>query len=43
MRRFDHPNIIKMYEVYEGEFHIYMVLEFLNGGELFDRIVKKGN
>lgn len=42
MRQLDHPNIIKMNEVYEGEFHIYIVLELLKGGELFDRIVKKG-
>lgn len=43
MRRMNHRNIIKMYEVYEGEFHIYIVLELLKGGELFDRIIKKGN
>lgn len=43
MRILDHPNIIKLYEVYEGDFHIYLVLELLNGGELFDRIVKTGH
>lgn len=43
MRRLNHKNIIKMYEVYEGEYHIYIVLELLKGGELFDRIVKKGS
>ena len=35
----DHPNILKLYEVYEGEYHIYLVLELLKGGELFDRII----
>ena len=43
MRNLNHPNIIKLYEVYEGEFHIYLVLELLKGGELFDRIIKKGH
>ncbi len=43
MRNMNHPNIIKLYEVYEGEFHIYLVLELLKGGELFDRIIKKGH
>ena len=32
-----------MNEVYEGENHIYLVMDLLTGGELFDRIVKKGN
>lgn len=39
----DNPNIIKLYEVYEGEYHIYLVMELLNGGELFDRIMNKGH
>lgn len=37
-----HENIIKLYEVYESDNHIYLVQELLNGGELFDRIIKKG-
>ena len=43
MRNLNHPNVIKLYEVYEGEFHVYLVLELLKGGELFDRIIKKGH
>ena len=43
MRNLNHPNIIKLYEVYEGQYHIYLVLELLKGGELFDRIIKKGH
>lgn len=27
----NHPNILKLYEVYEGEYHIYLVLELLKG------------
>ena len=29
MRLLNHPNIIKLEEVYEGEGHIYLVLELL--------------
>jgi len=36
----DHKNIIKLHEVYEGEQHIYLVLDLLKGGELFDRITE---
>lgn len=42
MRRLDNNNIIKLYEVHENENFIYLVLELLHGGELFERIIKKG-
>ena len=42
MRKLEHENIIKLYEVYESDNHVYLVLELLHGGELFERIVKKG-
>ena len=32
MRSLTHPNIIQLYEVYEGEEHIYFVLDLLTGG-----------
>lgn len=41
MRNLDHPNIIKLYEVYETDNHINLVLELLKGGELFDKILQK--
>lgn len=37
-----HPNIIRLYEIYETSSHIYMVLELVTGGELFERIVDRG-
>ena len=41
LRTVDHPNIIKLYEFYEESDKFYMVTELMEGGELFDRIVKK--
>lgn len=35
----DHPNIIRMEGLYESKTHMYIVMEKLNGGELFERIV----
>ena len=54
MKKIDHPNIIKLFEVYEDARNIYLVMEFFflriilhvrlcEGGELFDRIVDKGH
>jgi calcium/calmodulin-dependent protein kinase I len=37
----DHPNVVKMHEVFDEEDYLYIVLELMNGGELFDRIVEK--
>ena len=43
MRDLSHPNVIKLYEVYEGKSHLYLVMELLTGGELFKAIVKEEN
>nr|CAB3460128.1 unnamed protein product [Digitaria exilis] len=37
-----HPNVVRLHEVAASKTKIYMVLEFVNGGELFDRIAIKG-
>lgn len=43
LRKLDHPNIIKLHEVYETGNHIYMVQTYLKGGDLFDTILSKGS
>ena len=40
MRSLDHPNIIKFHESYIDHRYVHIVMEYCNGGELFDRIVE---
>ena len=40
LKKMDHPNIIKLYEVYESERSLYLVMEECKGGEIFDRIIQ---
>lgn len=37
--RLHHPNIVKLYEVYETENAIYLIMELLSGGELYTRLI----
>lgn len=36
----EHPNVVKFYEAYETDEKLYLVLELMQGGELFDRIIE---
>ncbi|GMP71781.1 hypothetical protein CsSME_00030058 [Camellia sinensis var. sinensis] len=42
MKLIRHPNVIRMYEVMASKTKIFIVLEFVTGGELFDKISGKG-
>lgn len=37
-----HDHVVELVGAYEGSKHVYIVMELLAGGELFDRIVEKG-
>jgi len=41
MRKLNHKSLIKLYEMYESENSIYLVLELIKGGELIKRIAKE--
>ena len=40
LTKLDHPNIVKYYETYVDEKYIYLVMEYIDGGELFEKIAK---
>ncbi|XP_070138430.1 calcium/calmodulin-dependent protein kinase type 1 isoform X2 [Drosophila bipectinata] len=43
LRRLTHPNIVQLLETFEDKLKVYLVMELVTGGELFDRIVEKGS
>ena len=42
MHKVHHPHCVQLVEMFETKKKIWMVMELLTGGELFDRIVSKG-
>jgi len=36
----DHPHIAWLYDVYESKNHLHLVMECMEGGELFDRLIE---
>ncbi|KAL7427659.1 hypothetical protein ACHAXH_002292 [Discostella pseudostelligera] len=42
LRSLRHPNIIQLYDVFITQDKIYIIMEFMSGGELFDYVVQKG-
>jgi serine/threonine protein kinase len=42
LRTFTHENIVKCLDSHEDSQNIYAVLEYVNGGELYEKIVKDG-
>lgn len=42
LKNLTHPNILRLFEVFEDKKYIYLVTEYCEGGELFDEIVSRG-
>ncbi|KAJ8521581.1 hypothetical protein ONZ45_g1760 [Pleurotus djamor] len=42
MKLIDHPNIMKLYDVWETSTDLYLILEYVKGGELFEYLCNKG-
>ncbi|PWN37814.1 Pkinase-domain-containing protein, partial [Meira miltonrushii] len=42
MKLIEHPNVLGLMDVYETSKELYLILEYVAGGELFDYLVSKG-
>uniref|UniRef100_A0AAQ4RMW9 Calcium/calmodulin-dependent protein kinase 1Da n=1 Tax=Gasterosteus aculeatus aculeatus TaxID=481459 RepID=A0AAQ4RMW9_GASAC len=42
LRRIKHENIVALEDIHESPDHLYLIMQLVSGGELFDRIVEKG-
>ncbi|XP_030004443.1 calcium/calmodulin-dependent protein kinase type 1D [Sphaeramia orbicularis] len=42
LRKIKHENIVALEDIYESPDHLYLIMQLVSGGELFDRIVEKG-
>ncbi|TVY35656.1 Serine/threonine-protein kinase [Lachnellula subtilissima] len=42
MKLIQHPNIMRLYDIWENRTEIYLVLEYVDNGELFERITSSG-
>lgn len=43
LEKLRHPNIVNLIDCYESESKLCVVMELLQGGQLFDRIIQKGS
>lgn len=42
MKLLNHPNVLRLYDVWETDSNLYMVLEYAEKGELFNLLVERG-
>ncbi|KAF9910088.1 hypothetical protein BX616_010973 [Lobosporangium transversale] len=42
MKLINHPHVIRLHDVYETEKELFLVMEYVSGGELFEYLVNKG-
>lgn len=43
LSKLSHPNIMQIYEFFDDNKYFYIVSEYCQGGELFDKIIEKGS
>ncbi|XP_070558242.1 calcium/calmodulin-dependent protein kinase type 1D-like [Ptychodera flava] len=43
LRKCNHPNIVRLTDIHENKSTVFLVMQLVSGGELFDRIVEKGS
>ena len=43
LNKLDHPNIVKYFETYDDTKYIYLVMEYISGCQLFDKITQQDN
>ena len=41
LNRLDHPNIVNYFETYDDKKYLYLVMEYVKGMEMFDKISNK--
>ncbi|KAL1644514.1 serine/threonine-protein kinase gin4 [Didymella pomorum] len=42
MKLLDHPNIVRLYDIWENRDELYLIMEYVEGGELFSYIHEQG-
>ena len=40
MKLIEHHNVLQLYDVYESKKNLFLVLEYVGGGELFEYLVQ---
>eukprot|EP00743_Colponemidia_sp_Colp-15_P001942 GILK01002114.1.p1 GENE.GILK01002114.1~~GILK01002114.1.p1 ORF type:complete len:470 (+),score=51.67 GILK01002114.1:200-1609(+) len=43
LKTIHHPHIVSLKEIFETRTHMYIVMELLSGGQLFDRVIQQGS
>lgn len=42
LKLLDHPNIVRIYEYYQDESNLYVIMEYLKGGSILERMKVTG-
>lgn len=41
LKTLDHPNIMKLHELFQDHEQYYLISEYYSGGDLFDKVIKQ--